>query len=113
MKTWMITGTSSGFGKALASKLAQEDGVSVIATARKEADLDYLDQYDHGQIKKSSLTCLIRKRSSGQLHKPWHFRQKSMSWSIMPVWAISQRLKKATCRKCATCLKLTSLAWPK
>ncbi|GHV98288.1 short-chain dehydrogenase/reductase [Lactobacillus nasalidis] len=52
MKTWMITGTSSGFGKALASKLAQEEGVNVIATARKEADLDYLDQYDHGQIKK-------------------------------------------------------------
>ena len=52
MKTWMITGTSSGFGKALATLLAQAPDTKVIATARKMSDLDYLDQYDHGQIKK-------------------------------------------------------------
>lgn len=52
MKTWMITGTSSGFGKSLAAKLAQQDDVQLIATARHLEDLDYLDQYDHGQIKK-------------------------------------------------------------
>lgn len=52
MKTWLITGTSSGFGKALATKLAQADDTQLIATARKKSDLDYLDQYDHGQIKK-------------------------------------------------------------
>jgi NADP-dependent 3-hydroxy acid dehydrogenase YdfG len=51
-QTWMITGTSSGFGKALATQLAQADQVNLIATARKIHDLDYLDQYDHGQIKK-------------------------------------------------------------
>lgn len=52
MKTWMITGTSSRFGKALATKLALQNDVKVIATARKEKDLAYLDEYDHGQIKK-------------------------------------------------------------
>lgn len=52
MKTWLITGTSSGFGKALATQLAQTDDTQLIATARKMSDLDYLDQYDHGQIKK-------------------------------------------------------------
>lgn len=52
MKTWMITGTSSGFGKALATRLAQAPDTKVVATARKMSDLDYLDQYDHGQIKK-------------------------------------------------------------
>ena len=51
-QTWMITGTSSGFGKALATKLAQDKNVQLIATARKMSDLNYLDQYDHGQIKK-------------------------------------------------------------
>lgn len=51
-KTWMITGTSSGFGKALATSLAQNNKVKLIATARKMSDLDYLNQYDHGQIKK-------------------------------------------------------------
>lgn len=52
MKTWLVTGTSSGFGKALATQLAQKDNTQLIATARKMSDLDYLDQYDHGQIKK-------------------------------------------------------------
>ncbi|KRM83013.1 hypothetical protein FC35_GL001037 [Limosilactobacillus coleohominis DSM 14060] len=51
-QTWMITGTSSGFGKALATKLAQDKNVQLIATARKMSDLNYLDQYDHVQIKK-------------------------------------------------------------
>lgn len=51
-KTWMVTGTSSGFGKELALQLAQKDDVQLIATARKKSDLDYLDQYNHGQIKK-------------------------------------------------------------
>ena len=51
-QTWMVTGTSSGFGKELALQLAQKTGIQLIATARKESDLDYLDQYDHGQIKK-------------------------------------------------------------
>lgn len=51
-QTWMITGTSSGFGKALATKLAQKDDIKLIATARKMDDLNYLDKYDHGQIKK-------------------------------------------------------------
>lgn len=52
MKTWLITGTSSGFGRALATKLAKAGKVKLIATARKQTDLTYLDQYDHGQIKK-------------------------------------------------------------
>ncbi|VTX72536.1 hypothetical protein [Limosilactobacillus oris] len=47
-QTWMVTGTSSGFGKELALQLAQKTGIQLIATARKESDLDYLDQYDHG-----------------------------------------------------------------
>lgn len=51
-QTWMVTGTSRGFGKELATQLAQRDDTKLIATARKMKDLDYLDQYDHGQIKK-------------------------------------------------------------
>ncbi|MGI6024381.1 MAG: SDR family NAD(P)-dependent oxidoreductase [Pediococcus parvulus] len=51
-KTWMITGTSSGFGKELAKIVAQATGTNLVATARKLADLDYLDAYDHGQIEK-------------------------------------------------------------
>ena len=51
-QTWMVTGTSSGFGKEIVLQLAQKTGIQLIATARKESDLDYLDQYDHGQIKK-------------------------------------------------------------
>lgn len=51
-KTWLITGTSSGFGKALATLVAQTDGQRLLATARKMADLDYLDTFDHGQITK-------------------------------------------------------------
>lgn len=51
-ETWMVTGTSRGFGKALARQLAQRDDIRLIATARHMKDLDYLDQYDHGQIKK-------------------------------------------------------------
>ncbi|ELB05491.1 hypothetical protein [Enterococcus faecium] len=33
-KTWLITGTSSGFGKSLALLLAQKEDVNLVATAR-------------------------------------------------------------------------------
>lgn len=56
-QTWIVTGTHTGFGKELAIKLAQKDSVNLVATARKpeEGQLDYLDQYNHGQILKTKL----------------------------------------------------------
>lgn len=54
-KTWLITGTSTGFGKSLATFLAKQPNLNLVATARNTAKLDYLDQYDHGQIKKLTL----------------------------------------------------------
>lgn len=54
-KTWFITGTSTGFGKSLAIFLAQKADVNLVATARHTDQLDYLDQYDHGQILKQTL----------------------------------------------------------
>ncbi len=54
-KTWIVTGSHTGFGKELAVKLAQEDGVNLVATSRKPGQLDFLDQYDHGQIDKEIL----------------------------------------------------------
>lgn len=54
-KTWLITGTSTGFGRSLATLLAQKPDVNVVATARHVDQLSYLDQYDHGQIQKLTL----------------------------------------------------------
>ncbi|CAK8054744.1 oxidoreductase [Eupransor demetentiae] len=54
-KTWLVTGTSSGFGKELATLLAKSPEVNLVATARRTEKLDYLDQYDHGQILKLKL----------------------------------------------------------
>ncbi|WP_261807289.1 SDR family NAD(P)-dependent oxidoreductase [Lapidilactobacillus luobeiensis] len=54
-KTWIVTGTSTGFGKELAALLAQQEDVNLVATARHTDQLDYLDQYDHGQILKHNL----------------------------------------------------------
>lgn len=54
-KTWFVTGTSTGFGRSLATYLAQQPAVKLVATARKIDQLDYLDKYDHGQILKASL----------------------------------------------------------
>lgn len=51
-KTWLVTGTYTGFGKELATQLAQRDDVNLVATSRKAGQLDYLDQYNHGQIAK-------------------------------------------------------------
>lgn len=51
-KTWFITGTHTGFGKELAIQLAQKEDINLVATSRKEGQLDYLNQYDHGQILK-------------------------------------------------------------
>lgn len=48
--TWLVTGTSSGFGKELATIIARSEGLNLIATARKPEDLAYLDAFDHGQI---------------------------------------------------------------
>lgn len=49
-KTWLITGTSTGFGRALATLLAQKADVRLVATARHPEQLDYLTPMDHGQI---------------------------------------------------------------
>ncbi len=54
-KTWLITGTSTGFGKSLALFLAKKDDVNLVATARNTSKLDYLDEFNHGQILKSTL----------------------------------------------------------
>lgn len=55
-QTWLVTGTHTGFGKKLAVLLAQKPDVDLVATARKPAEqLGYLDQYNHGQIKKARL----------------------------------------------------------
>lgn len=51
-KTWLVTGTHTGFGKQLAIQLAQQENINLVATSRKPGQLDYLDQYDHGQIAK-------------------------------------------------------------
>lgn len=54
-QTWLVTGTHTGFGKQLALQLAQKENINLVATARKpeEGQLNYLDQYDHGQILKT------------------------------------------------------------
>ncbi|MTV82151.1 oxidoreductase [Secundilactobacillus folii] len=54
-KTWFVTGTSTGFGRSLATYLAQQDGVNLVATARHTAQLSYLDEFDKGQILKQTL----------------------------------------------------------
>lgn len=54
-KTWIVTGTSTGFGKSLATYLAQQEDVNLVATARNTQKLSYLDQFDHGQIIKLTL----------------------------------------------------------
>lgn len=55
-QTWLVTGTSTGFGRELATQLAQKENVNLVATARHpEEQLNYLDQYDHGQILKVKL----------------------------------------------------------
>lgn len=51
-KTWMITGTSSGFGKELAQVVAKQVDTNLVATARKEADLAYLDAFDATRVAK-------------------------------------------------------------
>ena len=37
-KTWLITGTSTDFGKSLATFLAKKDDVNLVATARMPKD---------------------------------------------------------------------------
>lgn len=54
-KTWLLTGTSTGFGRELAELLAQQPEINLVATARNTDKLSYLDQYDHGQILKLGL----------------------------------------------------------
>ncbi|WP_318767434.1 SDR family NAD(P)-dependent oxidoreductase [Lactiplantibacillus carotarum] len=54
-KTWLITGTSSGFGKELATHVAQQADTNLVATARNLADLAYLDQFDDQRITKVKL----------------------------------------------------------
>lgn len=54
-KTWLITGTSTGFGRSLATFLAKQPGVNLVATARNTSKLAYLDPFNHGQIKKLTL----------------------------------------------------------
>lgn len=54
-KTWLITGTSSGFGKQLAQIVAKADDTNLVATARKMNDLEYLNKFDDKKILKQIL----------------------------------------------------------
>ena len=47
-----VTGPHTGFEKDLVIESAQRDDINLVATSRKEGQLDYLDQYNHGQILK-------------------------------------------------------------
>lgn len=49
-KTWLITGSSKGFGKQLAQLVAKTPNTNLVATARHIEDLAYLAQYDQTQI---------------------------------------------------------------
>lgn len=51
-KTWLITGTSSGFGKELATIVAQNQNTNLVAAARHLEDLAYLDDFDSARIEK-------------------------------------------------------------
>lgn len=51
-KTWLITGTSSGFGKELATIVAQNQDTNLVAAARHLEDLAYLDEFDAARIEK-------------------------------------------------------------
>ncbi|OLN81059.1 putative oxidoreductase C162.03-like protein 2 [Colletotrichum chlorophyti] len=52
--TWLITGCSSGIGKALATLIASKPGQRLIATARNPSDLSYLPD-DNKDILKLAL----------------------------------------------------------
>jgi len=54
-KTWLITGTSTGFGRNLATLLAKKPNINLVATARNVDKLAYLDKFNQGQIKKLTL----------------------------------------------------------
>lgn len=51
-KTWFITGTSSGFGKELATVVAKNQDTNLVAAARHLEDLAYLDDFDAARIEK-------------------------------------------------------------
>ncbi len=51
-KTWFITGTSSGFGKELATVVAKNQDTNLVAAARHLEDLAYLDDFDSARIEK-------------------------------------------------------------
>jgi Short-chain alcohol dehydrogenase of unknown specificity len=76
-KTWLITGTSTGFGKSLATFLAQKPDVNLVATARHTDQLSYLDPYDHGQILK--LTLDVTNRT--EMQRRFRIRRKSLGGS--------------------------------
>jgi hypothetical protein len=79
-KTIMITGATSGFGKATAIKFA-ENGYNIIITGRRKELLDELEKELHvfGKIKVLSLCFDIRKNEEiesviGSLSEEWKKR---------------------------------------
>lgn len=112
-QTWMVTGTSSGFGKELALQLAQKTGVQLIATARKESDLDYLDQYDHGQIKKVLVDVAKPEEIQRAVQEALAFTGQVDVLVNNAGLVTFQLLKKATWQPFVICLKSMSLAWRK
>ncbi|MBK0040913.1 MULTISPECIES: oxidoreductase [unclassified Leuconostoc] len=53
--TWIITGTSTGFGKSLALFLVKQLGINLVATARNIDQLDYLNTFDQTHLLKLKL----------------------------------------------------------
>ncbi|MDI9949260.1 oxidoreductase [Rhodococcus sp. IEGM 1305] len=64
-KTWLITGTSRGFGRDLA-KAVLARGDNLVATARRPADLSFVGDNDRGRVFQLDVTDATAARSAVQ-----------------------------------------------
>ena len=109
MKTWLITGCSSGFGQRLALAAA-ERGDQVIATARNvEAIRDMALPFE-GRMIALPLDVTDAASVRPPSRRRWRLSAASTSSSTMPAMACLARSRRARPRNIARCSRSTSSA---
>ncbi|MGC4808132.1 SDR family NAD(P)-dependent oxidoreductase [Micromonospora sp. DT233] len=85
-KRWMITGCSSGLGRALAARLAAK-GEQVVATARRPETLDGLVAQHPGNV----VAVALERPGSGAVHGGGRAGGGRLRRAVLPAWRAQRR----------------------
>jgi len=111
-RVWLITGASSGFGRAITGAAVAADD-TVVATARNVTALEDLVTAHPGQVEALPLDVTNTASIQRAVHDIWDRHGRIDVLVTTPGAATSARPKRPPTRNCARCSRCTYSARPR